>query len=96
MAVVPLLPNVRSRIIFTWSLVLLGLLVYMVCWFVMSLIFMPILDVFTTAYAISAPWDSIVTLLRNVFLWHPLFAIFGWILYGILNSSRKDIQTWAE
>ena len=94
MSVVPLLPNVRSRIILIWSLVTLGLIVYLVCWVALSMFFIPLLDVF--AASVSAPYDSIVTLLRNIFLWSPAIAIFGWVLFGISSSSRKDVSTWSE
>ena len=96
MTIVSLHPNVRSMIVFTWSLTLIFLGIYLVCWFALSLFFLPLVDLFTASHIIQPPWDSIMTLLKNIFLWSPAIAIFGWALFAILSSSRHDVETWSE
>lgn len=94
MTLIPSMPTLRVKIIFTWSLSLIALMIYLVVWFCLSLFFMPLIDIIISTALIVSPWDSIITLLRNVFTWSPIFAVATWICWSALNSSRRDIQTW--
>jgi len=92
--VIPSQPNIRSRIIWTWASVMLGLILYAFFWFITGLVLMPIIDIVVASYNFPSSWTSVVTLIRNVILYHPIIAMFGFILWGILNSSRRDTPTW--
>lgn len=82
------------RIVYVWSLVFLGMVLYTFTWFTMGTLVMTVIDAITASFHFAAPWDTIVESIRNCFLIHPIIALIGWFIYGILNSAKRDVDTW--
>lgn len=83
-----------TRIVFVWAMVFGAIVVYSFAWFSMGSMVMTFIDAITGAFTFDARWDSVVQLIKNVILWHPIISLFGWVLWGFLNSMRRDVRTW--
>lgn len=82
------------RILFVWALVFMAMVIYVFVWFSMGLVVMTFIDAIVASANFAAPWDSVVSFIRNAFLIHPIISLVGWFIYGILNSLRRDVETW--
>jgi len=96
MEIRPLLPRIQfpTRILMVWTLVMLGIVVYSISWFALSPIVTNTLDALDDAYEFSGVQEVTLDLVGQVIYWNPLIAIFGWLLWGFLNSARRDVRTW--
>lgn len=81
-----------TRIAFVWSMVFLGMIIYALVWFMLGSVTMTIIEAMESAFTFSGNWDYVVDLIKNIILWHPIISIFGWILWGFLNSMRRDVR----
>lgn len=90
----PSLRPIRTNVVFVWGLVFLGMALYAMVWFIMGLVLFPVIDGIEAAYTFPTPFDQVVAMLKQVFYWHPILAMFGWLLWGYMNSARRDVQTW--
>jgi hypothetical protein len=86
--------NSFVRIVYVWALVFLGMVIYCFVWFSMGMVVMTFIDAIIASASFSAPWDSVVEFCRTCFLIHPIISLVGWFLYGIINSLRRDVETW--
>lgn len=86
--------NNRRGIVYVWALVMLAMVIYTFAWFSMGLVIMTFIDAVTTSMNFAPPWDSVVEFIRNCFLIHPIISLVGWFIYGILNSAKRDVDTW--
>ena len=57
---------------------------------------MTFIDVIVASVSFADPWDQVVEFIRNCFLVHPIISLVGWFLYGIVNSMRRDVETWRQ
>lgn len=80
----------RTRIVFTWGLVFIGICIYSMFWFIFGWTTMVIIDAVEAAYTFEEPLSLVIPLVKNVVAWHPLIAMFGWLLYGYLDSMRRE------
>ena len=86
-------PNLRVRIIFVWTSVILALLLFSFFWFIAGLVLMPVIDLTIASYAFSSDYLNVVTLIKNVILYLPIIASIGFLIWGAMNSSRhQDFQ----
>ena len=91
--------NVRvNNITFVWAMVFLGIVIYAVAWFALGLASMMIIDALVAAFSgmltLSSDALQVISLLRWVILLHPIFAMFGWLLWGFLNSAKRDVSRY--
>lgn len=91
---VPKPQNTFVNIVFVWALVFLSMVLYCMVWFSMGMVVMTFIDAIVATANFSAPWDTVVEFCRNCFLLHPIISLVGWFIYGILNSLRRDVETW--
>jgi len=82
------------NIVYTWTLVFLGMVLYTFVWFAMGTFIMTFIDAIVNSFSFSEPWSSTVQFVRMVFLWHPVISLIGWIIYGIINSMKRDVDQW--
>lgn len=98
----PEMPKVKipkvsfTRIVYVWALVFLAMVLYAFVWFSMGLVIMTFIDAIVASSNFAAPWDSVVEFIRNCFLIHPIISLIGWFIYGIINSMRRDVETWRQ
>jgi len=84
----------KVNVVYVWALVFLGMVLYTMVWFICGIFIMTFIDAITANFSFGQPWDSLVDLVTTIFLYHPVIALFGWIIYGILNSMRRDVEEW--
>lgn len=87
-------PIFPVKIVMVWSLVFIGIIIYALVWFVFGAVAMTYIEAISESFSFDSPWDNVVTLITNVVLWHPIIAMFGWLVWGFLNSMRRDVTTW--
>ncbi len=83
-----------QTILYTWAIVFIAMAVYAAAWFMAGLIVMPFIDAITASFTFAEPWDSVVTFVRLCFLYHPVIAMIGWFIYGILQSISHGRTTY--
>jgi len=86
--------NLPIRVVYVWALVFLGMVLYVFVWFSMGIAVMTFVDSVVATFNFGDPWDSLVTFVRNLFLFHPIISLIGWLIYGIINSMRRDVESW--
>lgn len=91
---IPHPPFNRTRILFTWFIVFLAMSIYAIAWFSCGLVVMPFIDAISNSYSFSDPWNTIVSAVKLFFLYHPIIAIIGWIIWGFINSLKRDVEKW--
>lgn len=94
------IPDVRPRvpgpirIVWVWTMVFLGIVLYAIAWFTLGTAAMAVISAIEGSYTFAAPWSSVVDQIKKVILWHPIFAMIGWLLWGFLNSMKREVRTW--
>jgi hypothetical protein len=83
------------RILYVWSLVFLGMFLYAFVWFVLGLPLVYLIDAVRNSLTITDPmWNTVVDFIMLCFEIHPIISLVGWFIYGILNSAKRDVDTW--
>src|SRR3989337_1739673 len=78
----------KVQIAYVWAMVFMGICIYAMFWFIFGMMLYNVIGSIESAYVFQSPADNTVTLIKNVIAWHPIIAMFGWLLWGILNSMR--------
>lgn len=86
----------RRGIVWVWAVVLMALVVYSIAWFTLGWAAMEVIDAVEASYTFEEPAANTVTLMKTVIAWHPIIVVFGWILYGYVNSQRRDPRIYEE
>jgi hypothetical protein len=86
--------SLKVRIVFTWAQVFIGLVLYAIFWYIFGMMAMQVMGAIDSYYTFLSPFDSTVDLIKKVLAWHPIIAMFGWLLWGILNSTRREPVTY--
>lgn len=77
-------------------MVLTGMVIYAFAWFLNLWWLWTFIEAFENSITVDPPFDSVITLLKNVIAMHPLFAMFGWLIWGYINSMRRDVRTYEQ
>ena len=94
-AVVPSFPFFPCKILYVWALVFLGMVVYAFTWFSLGLPLIYFVNAIRANMTFTDPmWNQVVDFVMFMFEINPIIALLGWLIYGILNSARRDIDTW--
>jgi hypothetical protein len=85
----------KVNIIYVWALIFVAMALYAFTWFVMGL---PLITFIQAAKGVlsihDAMWEQVVDFILICFEIHPIIALVGWFIYGILNSAKRDVETW--
>lgn len=91
----PQIPKpIKVKIVMVWTMVLLGMVIYALAWFVFGAVAMTFIDAIDNAFTFDAPWDNVVDFVKTIVYWHPVLSLLGWLLWGYANSLKRDIDTW--
>lgn len=85
-----------TRIAWVWGMVFIGLVVYAMVWFMLGSMVMQVIDAVEAGYTFVGSAADVVTVIKTVIAFHPLLAMFGWLLWGYINSTRRDPRAYAE
>jgi hypothetical protein len=92
---IPKAPHFPVKIIYVWAMIFLAMVLYTFTWFTMGLPLMYFIEAVRNTMTTSDPmWEAVVDFILNCFLIHPIISLIGWFIYGILNSSKRDVDTW--
>lgn len=86
----------KRGIIWVWAVVMLAMVIYAIAWFTLGWAAMEVISTVENAYTFEEPASNTVDLFKTVFAWHPVIVIFGWILYGYVNSQRRDVRVYED
>lgn len=83
------------QIIYLWAMIFIAMAVYTFAWFTLGLPLMYFIDAMRRSMTLYDPmWESVVDFIILCFEIHPIISLIGWFIYGILNSSKRDVDTW--
>lgn len=87
---------VGTRVVMVWAMVFMGIVIYAMFWFLFGNTALAMIDAMETqfTYLNEPPYSNVVDWLFIVIEWHPIIAMFGWLLWGFLNSMRRDVRKW--
>ena len=87
----------KRGIVYVWAMVFLGMVIYTFTWFTLGLPLMYFIDAIRTSMSASITdpmWLNVVSFILLCFEIHPIISLIGWFIYGILNSTHRDVDTW--
>lgn len=85
-----------TRVVYVWVLVLTAMCVYAVAWFVNLYWLWEVFDAIESAYSFTGQAASTITIIKTLIVYNPIIALCGWILYGYVNSTRRDTRSYQE
>lgn len=88
-------PAFPIRIIYVWAMIFIAMALYAFTWFIMGLPLITFIQAVRNVVSVhDAMWEQVVDSILFMFEIHPIIALVGWFLYGILNSAKRDVETW--
>lgn len=92
---IPKFPFSKVNILYVWALIFVGMVIYTITWFTLGLPLMYFIDAVRRSVTFSDPmWESVIDFITFSFEIHPIISLIGWFIYGILNSAKRDVDTW--
>lgn len=93
----PKAPHFPVKIVYVWAMIFLAMMVYTIAWFTAGLPLIYFIAACRTVMAAGSTdpmWLGVVDFITICFQIHPIISLIGWFVYGILNSSKRDVDTW--
>lgn len=87
-------PNFPVKIVLVWFEVFLAMAIYTVGWFACGLLVFPFITAIQSSMTFDSQVNVVITFIKACFLYHPIIALIGWFIYGILQSFMKGRYTW--
>ncbi|RLC77523.1 MAG: hypothetical protein DRJ03_26710 [Chloroflexi bacterium] len=84
----------KRAVLWIWAVCFTAIIVYSMAWFSMGWAVLEFMDSVESSYTFSSPADTTVTFIRTVIAWHPIFFIFGMLLWAFVNSQRREEVTY--
>jgi hypothetical protein len=93
---IPRSPHFPVKIVVLWSYIFIAMVLYTFVWFTLGLPLIFFVDAIRTSMPATtdAMWLSVADFIILCFEIHPIISLIGWFIYGILNSSKRDVDTW--
>lgn len=93
------LANVKSRffptrVAYVWAVVFIGIVLYAMTWYIFGWVIMEVVAAVEASYTFTGPLATVVTIIKYVIAFHPIMALFGWIIWGYINSSRRSVREY--
>ena len=85
-----------TRIAFVWAEVFIAIILYSICWFTFGRALFEVITAIETTYTFTGQASFTVDLVKTVVAWHPVLALFGWLIYGYISSSRRSERTYYD
>jgi hypothetical protein len=93
----PKAPHFPVKILYVWAMIFLAMMLYTMAWFTAGLpliYFIGAVRATITAASSDPMWIGVVDFITICFQIHPIISLIGWFIYGILNSAKRDVDTW--
>ncbi len=82
------------RILYVWALVFLAMAIYAVVWYMLGSVALSVMQAVEASFSFDPPWDTVTAFLKYCIFLNPVIAMIGWIIWGMLNSAKRDRETW--
>jgi hypothetical protein len=86
----------NQGIIAIWAICFVSICVYSILWFALGWATFSIIDIVVASYAFPAQAMLTITFMKLVIEWHPIFFIFGMLLWAYVNSQRREDVTYPS
>lgn len=80
----------KRGVIWVWTIIIVGLFVYSLIWFTTGWAFIEVADAVEDQYTFTGSASYAASFMRLMFEYHPILFLFGMILWGYINSQRRD------
>ena len=84
----------NSGVIWIWAVCLAGIVMYAICYYALVYPTLELIGIVEGMYSFDAQATVTLNLTRAVLNWHPIFFILGMLLWGFVNSGRRETQTY--
>jgi len=84
----------KRGIIWVWCAVFLAMVIYSIGWFTLGIAFIKVVGVIEENYNFVGGALQTANLIKNLIVWHPIFALGGWLIFGIANSGRVEVRSY--
>ncbi len=87
----------QRGIVALWGAIFISMVVYFICWFTMGLPLIYIIDALRTQVTLAgatAMMEAVIDGCLFAFEIHPVIALVGWFIYGLLHSARRDTDVY--
>jgi len=82
------------KIVYVWTMVFIAIVLYAFMWYINSWWIWKVIEAVESTFTFPAPLDSVTDVIKYVLYLHPLFAMAGWLLWGIRNSMKRDVRAY--
>lgn len=86
----------RSGIIYVWVICFMAIVIYSIFWFIGGYVAISVIDAVTASYNFTGMAATTIRIIKNVLFWHPLFFMFGMLLWAFTNSRKREHVSWED
>jgi len=84
----------NSGVIWIWAVCLAGIVMYSIAYYALVYPALMMIGIVEGLVVFDAQATVTLNLVRAVLNWHPIFFILGMLLWGFVNSARREVQTY--
>lgn len=84
------------KIVYVWILVFAGMAIYAIGWYTLGTVALAVIQAIENSFNFPPPWDSVTAFIKNCVYFHPIISLVGWMIWGFLQSTRKNAQSWEQ
>ena len=81
-------------IVALWGMVFMGMVIYFICWFTMGLPLIYFVDAIRSEVTFTTMGEEIIDGCLFAFEIHPVIALVGWFIYGIMQSAKRETDVY--
>lgn len=74
----------------------MGMIIYAFMWFIFGAVAQTYIDAIDSAFTFGQPWDQVLEMIEQIIYYHPIISMIGWLIWGFLNSARRDVRSWVD
>jgi len=79
---------------YIWIVCFFTIFIVTITWWILAPVALTIIDSITNNFNLGSPWDSLITIMKNVLYWFPLLLIFGVIIWAYNASKKPQVVTY--
>jgi len=84
----------NSGVIWIWAVCLAGIVMYSIAYYSLVYPALELIGIVEGLVIFDAQASITLNLVKAVLNWHPIFFILGMLLWGFVNSARRETQTY--
>lgn len=86
----------KQGIVVLWGLIFIAMAVYLLCWFTVGLPLVYFINAVRVNMisSLDAYGVAVIDFVMFALEIHPVIALFGWFIYGIMHSAKKETDLY--